>query len=224
MCGRFALWTLPGTITRYFKINVSLDIQPRYNIAPGQEILAVCQTNNAKKHPVLLRWGLIPKWAKEESMGYKMINARAESVYEKPAYKSAFKSRRCLIPANGFYEWKKEGIGKQPYLIGFQDADLFALAGIWESWKKPDSDEVIQSCAILTTSANRVVAAVHDRMPVIISPGDFDLWLDARSSDLKRLEALMRPFDEGRMRCRRVSNAVNNVKNNAPSLIQSQEE
>jgi putative SOS response-associated peptidase YedK len=223
MCGRFALWTPPGTITRYFKVNVALDFQPRYNIAPGQEILSIRQTDNAQRLPSLLRWGLIPGWAKEESIGNKMINARSETIYEKPAFKSAIKSRRCLIPANGFYEWKKEGTGKQPYLIRPLDNGLFALAGIWESWTKPGSDEKIRSCAILTTTANSVVAPIHNRMPVILRPDDFDLWLDAAGSSA-RLDKLMRPFDEGNMTCHRVSKAVNNVKIDDISLSQSQEE
>jgi putative SOS response-associated peptidase YedK len=224
MCGRFALWTPPGTITRYFKVNVTLDIQPRYNIAPGQNVLAFLQSEDTGWRPAMFRWGLIPGWAKEESIGYKMINARAESIQEKPAFKSAFKYRRCLIPATGFYEWKQEGAGKQPYLIRFNDTDLFAIAGIWEAWKKPASEEVIQSCAILTTSANSVVAPIHDRMPVIIHPDDLDLWLDTRASDFKLLDALMRPFDEGDMACHRVSKMINRVKNDHISLIQPQEE
>jgi putative SOS response-associated peptidase YedK len=221
MCGRFALWTPPGTITRYFKVNVALDVQPRYNIAPGQNILVVRQTGDAQRLPVLIRWGLIPVWAKEESIGYKMINARSESVEEKPAFKTAFQSRRCLIPASGFYEWKKEDSGKQPYLIRLLGTDLFALAGIWESWEKPASNEKIESCAILTTSANHVVSSIHDRMPVIIGPEDFDLWLDANASN-QRLKELMRPFDDQDMSGHRVSKAVNNVKNDDSSLIQSQ--
>jgi len=222
MCGRFALWTPPGTITRYFKVSVALDIQPRYNIAPGQNILVIRQTNATQRLPVLIRWGLIPSWAKEESVGYKMINARAESIMEKPAFKAAFKSRRCIIPASGFYEWKKEGSSKQPYLIRLQDADLFALAGIWESWKKPDSDAVIESCAILTTSANRVVGRIHDRMPVILRQEDVDLWLDAKASS-QHIDSFMRPFDDRNMACHRVSKAVNHVNHDGPSLIQSEE-
>jgi putative SOS response-associated peptidase YedK len=222
MCGRFALWTPPGAITRYFKVNVALDIQPRYNIAPGQNILVVHQPGNAQRAPEMLRWGLIPSWAKEESIGYKMINVRAESVKVKPGFKVAYKFRRCLIPASGFYEWKKEGSGKQPYLIRFPESDLFALAGIWESWKKHASDERIESCAILTTSANGVISRVHDRMPVIIRPDDIDLWLDAYSST-HRIDTLMRPFDDQDMSCHRISKAVNNVKNDDASLIQSQE-
>jgi putative SOS response-associated peptidase YedK len=171
---------------------------------------------------VLIRWGLIPSWAKEESVGYKMINARAESIMEKPAFKAAFKSRRCIIPASGFYEWKKEGSSKQPYLIRLQDEDLFALAGIWESWKKPDSDAVIESCAILTTSANRVVGRIHDRMPVILRQEDVDLWLDAKASS-QHIDSFMRPFDDRNMACHRVSKAVNHVNHDGPSLIQSEE-
>jgi putative SOS response-associated peptidase YedK len=222
MCGRFALWTPPGTITKYFKVSVARDILPRYNIAPGQNILVIRQTNATQRLPVLIRWGLIPSWAKEESVGFKMINARAESIMEKPAFKAAFKSRRCLIPASGFYEWKKEGSSKQPYLIRLQDADLFALAGIWESWKKPGSDSVIESCAILTSSANRVVGRIHDRMPVIIRPDDFALWLDTIDSN-HRVNALMHPFDDRNMACHPVSKAVNHVQNDDSSLIQSAE-
>ncbi|MCU0599096.1 MAG: SOS response-associated peptidase [Desulfobacterales bacterium] len=221
MCGRFALWTPPGVITRYFKVSVAPDIQPRYNVAPGQQILAICQTVDAQRMPAMLKWGLIPSWAKEESIGYKMINVREESVKVKPGFKLAYKFRRCLVPVSGFYEWQKEGSGKQPYLIRLSGSDLFALAGIWESWKKPASDERIESCAILTTSANGVISRVHDRMPVIIGPEHIDLWLDA-SSSIHRIEALMRPFDDRDMVCHRVSSAVNNAKNDAPSLIECQ--
>ncbi len=221
MCGRFALWTPPGVITRYFKVSVAPDIQPRYNVAPGQQILAICQTVDAQRMPAMLKWGLIPSWAKEESIGYKMINVREESVKVKPGFKLAYKFRRCLVPVSGFYEWQKEGSGKQPYLIRLSGSDLFALAGIWESWKKPASDERIESCAILTTSANGVISRVHDRMPVIIRPDDIDLWLDANSS-IHRIEALMRPYDDRDMVCHRVGRAVNNVKNDDPSLIESQ--
>ncbi len=221
MCGRFALWTPPGVITRYFKVSVAPDIQPRYNVAPGQQILAICQTVDAQRMPAMLKWGLIPSWAKEESIGYKMINVREESVKVKPGFKLAYKFRRCLVPVSGFYEWQKEGSGKQPYLIRLSGSDLFALAGIWESWKKPASDERIESCAILTTSANGVISRVHDRMPVIIRPDDIDLWLDVNSST-HRIDALMRPYDDRDMVCHRVSRAVNNVKNDDPSLIECQ--
>ncbi len=222
MCGRFALWVPPGTITRYFKLSVALDIQPRYNITPGQNILTIRQMGPAHRLPAMLRWGLIPSWARDESSGYKMINARSESVLKKPGFKVAIQYRRCLVPASGFYEWKQEDSRKQPYLIRFRDADLFAMAGIWESWKKKGSDEVIESCAILTTSANSVVGRIHDRMPVIIGPEDVDPWLDAAAQPV-RLQALMRPWDDRDMTFHPVDKAVNSVKNDDPSLTRSQE-
>lgn len=219
MCGRFALWTPPGTITRFFNITVLPEFAPEYNIAPGRGIIAIRQPEKNRRESALLRWGLIPRWAKEEKIGYKMINARAETLFEKASFKGAARSRRCLIPVSGFFEWKKEASGKQPYFIRLKTSDLFAVAGIWESWQNPGTGETINTCAIITTAANDAVSALHDRMPVIVSPERFDLWLDAGINDSGLLQPVMKPYDGNDMVCYPVGKAVNSTQHNDPSLI-----
>ena len=162
-----------------------------------------------------MRWGLIPFWAKDANIGYEMINARAETVAEKPAFRESFKSRRCLIPADGFYEWKKVGKAKQPFHFGMHDDSLFAFAGIWDRWKNPVG-EVIETCSILTTTANALLADVHDRMPVIMPLGHYDLWLDPGFKNTGDLRELLRPYEPSLMRRYPVSTRVNLVKNDDP--------
>jgi len=152
----------------------------------------------AGREAVLLRWGLIPYWAKDEKFGYHTINARAETVDRKPAFRSAFKRRRCLIPATGFYEWKKLNRHKQPYHIRVKDRELFAFAGLWEHWRSPEG-KAIESCTIIVTDANEVLKSIHDRMPVILDPGDYDTWLDPDNRDVDRLRSLLRPYPPNRM-------------------------
>jgi len=162
-----------------------------------------------------MRWGLIPFWAKDANVGYKMINARAETVAEKPAYRESFKSRRCLIPADGFYEWKREGKTKQPYHFGMRDDSLFAFAGILDRWKNPQG-EVIETCLVITTKPNALLADVHDRMPVILPIGHYDLWLDPGFKQTDDLKELLRPFEAELMKRYPVSTRVNLVKNDDP--------
>jgi putative SOS response-associated peptidase YedK len=188
MCGRFRLSRADKQIAEHFDTPDEMEWSPRYNIAPAQRVAVVRQNS---ERPVrqfsLMRWGLIPYWAKDPSIGYKMINARAETVAEKPAYRESFKSRRCLIPADGFYEWKKAGKVKQPYHFGMADDSIFAFAGIWDRWKNPQG-EVIETCLILTTTPNALLADVHDRMPVVLPLEHYDLWLDPgfkNTADLK---------------------------------------
>ena len=163
----------------------------------------------------LMRWGLIPFWVKDANIGYKMINARAETVAEKPAYRESFKSRRCLIPADGFYEWKKEGKSKQPFHFGMRDNSIFAFAGIWDRWKNPQG-EVIETCSILTTTPNLLCADVHDRMPVILPVGHYDLWLDPGFKGTDDLKELLHPFEAKLMKRYPVSTRVNLVRNDDP--------
>jgi putative SOS response-associated peptidase YedK len=189
------------------------DWAPRYNIAPTQPIPVIRQN---PKEPVrelsLVRWGLIPSWAKDSSVAAKMINARSETAATKPAFGDALKSRRCLIPADGFYEWAKTAKGKQPYCFEVNDGQLFAFAGVWDRWKDPNG-KAIETCSILTTTPNAVTATVHDRMPVILDPDSYDLWLDPGMQNVASASDLLKPFDARQMRCYPISTRINHVAN-----------
>ena len=181
-------------LSKDFGAPISFDLPPRYNIAPTQQILAVRQsTGKEVREAVFLRWGLIPRWAKDPSIGNRMINARAETLAEKPAFRSAFRSRRCLVPSNGFYEWKKEEKRKQPYYIRPRGRSSFAFAGLWERWQGPEGS-LVESCTLITTEANELISKLHDRMPAILSPSEYALWLDPGVSDSTRLIPLLRPY------------------------------
>ena len=192
MCGRFAQITPVGDLVNIFEVTDSLPLQPRYNIAPTQDV-AVVRVTDHQRQLALLRWGLVPRWAKDLSIGYKTFNARSETVHEKPSFKAAFKSRRCLIPASGFYEWDKLGRSRQPYYVSRSDGRPLALAGLWEAWADRQSGEVLESCTILTTSANQTLGRIHDRMPVIIEQDDCGLWLDHTVQRTEELTGLFRP-------------------------------
>jgi putative SOS response-associated peptidase YedK len=214
MCGRYRLSRRKQLVEEYFKTAQSDDDwNPRYNIAPTQPVPVVRQH---LKEPVrelsLVRWGLIPSWAKEASMSASMINARSETASNKPAFRDALKSRRCLIPADGFYEWQRAGKTKQPYCFEVNDGQLFAFAGIWDRWKDA-SGNWIRSCSILTTTPNAVTATIHDRMPVILAPENYDLWLDPGSIDAGAVREMLRPYDAASMRCFPVSTRVNQSAN-----------
>jgi putative SOS response-associated peptidase YedK len=222
MCGRYTLSQSAEAIAKSFEIQDVASLKPQYNIAPTQSVLAVLQ--NQESHKRLLqrfRWGLIPSWAKDASMGAKLINARAETVAEKPSFRAAFKRRRCLVVADGFYEWhhqegKKEG-KKQPYYFHLQERQPFAFAGLWEQWQ-PEGEE-IASCTILTTNANELMQPIHDRMAVILQPKDYDLWLDVQVQDPEMLKPLLQPFPADAMTAYPVSTVVNNARNNTPECI-----
>jgi putative SOS response-associated peptidase YedK len=213
MCGRFTLRASPAEIAGYFEFLRDLTDwdKPRFNIAPTQSILAV-RKGDSGRVPARLRWGLIPSWAKDMKMAASMINARAETVAEKPAYRAAFKRRRCLIPANGFYEWQKDGKLKIPYLISLRSSELFAFAGLWEKWHAPDGN-IIESCTVLTTSANELMATIHDRMPVILPPSVYDVWLSPEVEDTEALTELLAQYPADDMQAVRVSDVVNNARN-----------
>jgi putative SOS response-associated peptidase YedK len=217
MCGRFALWITLAIPEHYGLPEPGGPILPSYNIAPGQEIVAVVQTPSGR-NITRLKWGLIPSWTRDLAKAPKSINARSETAWDKPSFRSAIQHRRCLIPANGFLEWEKVGAKKQPYLIRFENLELFSMAGIWESWKNPETDEVIDSCAILTTNASETVAAIHDRMPVIIKPGDYATWLGPESHR-EQVDALLHPFADMPTQMLPVSARVNSPKNNDPESI-----
>lgn len=200
---------------------------PRYNIAPGQPIPVVLyDAQRELRRMDYFNWGLIPSWAQDINIGYKMINARAETIAEKPSYKIPFRRRRCLIPANGFYEWKREGSAKQPYYFTRSDGEPFAFAGIWDRWDSPDGSWIL-SCSLVTTAANRLMAPIHNRMPVILAEDDYEPWLDTRdetSTTLTRLNYRLRPREIPDMVRYPVSTAVNNARNDTPDLIRKIEQ
>ncbi len=220
MCGRFVLMT-PGTsLAERFKLEEVPDLEPRYNIAPTQQV-AIIRLNpeTLQRHLGLVKWGLIPFWAKDPSIGNRLINARGETAAEKPAFGSAFKSRRCLVPADGYYEWKKgKGGQKQPYLARNADGTPFAFAGLWERWQAP-ADEVIESCTILTTDANDLTQPIHDRMPVILNPKDYDLWLDPEIKGPALLQPLLQPYPSEEMMVVPVNPKVNKASYDAPDCV-----
>jgi len=219
MCGRFASFDLPlELLSELFGIASSPPLPSRYNIAPTQMVLVIRQLPDGQNHLELPRWGLIPSWAKDPSIGSKMINARAETITEKPAFRQAIKYRRCLVLASGFYEWKKEGKAKQPWYIRLKDGAPMVFAGIWESWRSPEG-EVIESCSILTTAANRLVAPLHDRMPVILSPDEFNGWLDRQITNPASLVHLFSSYPADLMETFPVSPLVNNMKNDSADLV-----
>lgn len=180
MCGRFDLIATPKEIKDAFNLNTDLDFKPSYNIAPSQDILAIVPGDEGnQRQPVWLQWGLIPSWAKDDKIGHSLINARAETVIEKPSFRTAFKKRRCLIVATGFFEWHQNESGKMPYRICHEDNSVFAFAGLWEHWDK--EAQSIYSCTILTTVANDLLAPVHSRMPVILKPESYQPWLSTQT-------------------------------------------
>src|SRR5262245_45113900 len=193
MCGRFVLTAPREAVKAFLPLFDLPDVAPNYNVAPTQTVLAVrVPTGGAEPAAALLKWGLVPSWADDPAIGYRMINARSETVAEKPAFRSAFSQRRCLILADGFFEWAKLGKRKQPYLFRLQSGRLFAFAGLWEHWQR--DGRALDSCTILTTEPNDLVKPLHDRMPVILAPADFGLWLDPKAAKGEDLQALLRPY------------------------------
>jgi len=209
MCGRFTLFEADKVLSKEFGVSGVPLLSPRYNIAPSQAVAAVrASPAGAGRELALLRWGLIPSWSKDPAIGNRLINARAETVREKPSFRNAFRRHRCLIPASGFYEWLRQERGKQPYYVRMRDARIFAFAGLWDRWESPEKG-VIETCTILTTSANAVLAPIHDRMPVILPPGKYDRWLDPALKDPDSLAPLLVPFPPEEMLTFPVSPRVN---------------
>ena len=211
MCGRYALTSTPAVIAERFHLLWTPEFAPHYNIAPGQTIPVVREAAQGREL-AFLKWGLIPSWAKEASIGMKLINARGETLADKPAFRSAYRQRRCLIPADAFYEWKPVAGRKQPYCIRLRDEGPFGMAGLWEHWKDPNG-QTVESCTIVTVDANAPVAELHDRMPLIVAPGDYDVWLRADS------KALPPAVPEQAMRTYPVSPLVSNVRNDLPACL-----
>jgi len=216
MCGRFLLHAPVEVLQRAFGFEERPNLQPRYNVAPTQTVPIVRRKGDDGRELAPVRWGLIPSWAKDASIGGRLINARAETVAEKPAFRGAFRRRRALVPADGFYEWRKrEGDRpKQPLLIRRRDGQPFALAGLWEHWRGPEGE--VQTCTIVTTAANAVLAPIHDRMPVILDPAAYDRWLDPARPGA---EELLRPCPDEWLEAFPVGTRVNNVRNDAAELI-----
>ena len=214
MCGRYRLSWRKQIIEEHFdSVSGEEDWSPRYNIAPTQPVPIIRpHPKEPRRKLSLVRWGLIPSWAKDASGSASMINARSESAATKPAFRDALKSRRCLVPADGFYEWARDGKTRQPYCFEVNGGELFTFAGLWERWKDP-SGQWIKSCSILTTTPNAVTSAVHDRMPVILNPDDYDLWLDPGFTDVTAVAEMLRPYDARPMRCYPVSTRINQAAN-----------
>jgi putative SOS response-associated peptidase YedK len=221
MCGRFTLRSPAVVLADHFDVAIEGELAPRYNIAPTQLVSAVRKgsTDDARRF-VALRWGLVPHWAKDVSVGNRMINARAETVAQKPAFRTAFRRRRCLIPADGYFEWQKRGKTKQPYYFRMQDDSPLAFAGLWESWRGEADQQAVESCTIITTEANALTRPIHDRMPVILEPACYDVWLDAAVDNIEALLPLLRPLPADAMTADPVSTHVNSPRNDDPRCIE----
>lgn len=217
MCGRYALSHPEHIATRFDITSADYEYAPSFNVAPGTYNPIV--TQNSPKIASLMKWGLIPHWAKDEKIGYKMINARAETIDEKTSFKNAFRSKRCIVPTSGFYEWKQLENTKIPYFITLDEEELFGLAGIYEEWTSP-TGELLKSYAIITTQPNNLMADIHTRMPVILPKESEDEWL--RSEDQGFLKSLLKPYDDEKMEAYPVSKEVNSPRNNNPQLIEPQ--
>lgn len=217
MCGRFSLTVDLGELAGRFEFDGDWDaFERRYNIAPTQNVLTVV---GGPRRGGYMRWGLIPSWAKDKSMGSRMINARAETVVEKPSFRNALRRRRCLILADGFYEWQRVGADRRPMRIVMRSGEPFAFAGLWETWRDPQG-EVIPSCTIITTSANDILSPIHDRMPVILRRELEDFWLDGSVDDPDALTSVLVPYDDGAMEVYEVSELVNSFRNDGPEVME----
>ncbi|MCM2605433.1 SOS response-associated peptidase [Rossellomorea marisflavi] len=216
MCGRFSLIESVHELQQQFEFDLSADLQPRFNIAPSQEVFSII-SDGKKRRGGMLRWGLVPHWAKEAKIGYKMINARAEGIDEKPSFREPFRKKRCLIIADGFYEWKKVDDRKQPYRFVMKDGKPFAFAGLWETWKKGDAP--LHTCTIITTTPNALTEDVHDRMPVILKRTDYARWLDPSNQAVDELKSLLVPYPAEEMELYAVSELVNSPKNDVADVL-----
>jgi len=219
MCGRFTLFVVGVDLAEVMGLDAALALKPRYNIAPGQDVLAVRAGESDGRELCTLHWGLIPHWAKDRKIAYKLINARGETVHEKPSFREAFKHRRCLIPADGFYEWQGQGKHKQPYHIRLKGGGAFAFAGLWERWQ-PEDGEPVESCTIITTTPNALLTPIHDRMPVILPPQAYQTWLCAGPDRGEDLRALLAPYPDEAMEAVAVSSLVNKAAVDDPRCVE----
>lgn len=221
MCGRYKLTISWAELVQLLELTNSVNLRPRYNVAPTQDVLAVVRDENGKRRGEMLRWGLIPFWAKDAKVGYSLFNAKAETVADKPAFREAFKSRRCIIPADAFFEWQKIAPKqKQPFLIAMKDGGVFGFAGLWERWKDKASGETIRSCTIITTEPNELCGKIHDRMPVILDPKDYAKWLGEQPAENEELRAMLRPFPAAQMTCYKIGPRVGNVRYDDSACIE----
>ncbi len=219
MCGRFLLSDPEAVIRDLFGVEPPPGLAPRYNIAPSQEVPVARRRGTARDPEIaMLRWGLVPRWARDPSIGTRLINARAETAQEKPSFRSALRRRRCLVPADGFYEWQRVTGGKQPWLIRRRDRSGFAMAGLWERWRGPGGP--LETFTILTTRPNSVVAPLHDRMPVIVAPEQFHLWLDPEIEDPEALRPILAPAPAADLEAYPVRTLVNDPANDGPALAE----
>ena len=216
MCGRFAFYSPAEATAALFGATAPVEVQPRYNIAPTQYVAAIREDSDDGRELVMLRWGLVPFWAKEPSIGNRMINARAETVAEKPSYRAAYRHRRCIVLADGFYEWRKQGDSKMPHYISLADDGPFALAALWEHWKDKNSDESLQTTTLITTAANEFMAPLHHRMPVVLNPDMASEWLSGSVDLLDDIAARTPP-----LRAWPVDRRVNNARNEGEELIEA---
>lgn len=217
MCGRYTqTQTLKALAERFGAQAEAIQSGPRYNIAPSRP--AVIVVSAAAREFRMARWGLVPSWAKDPALGNKLINARAETLSEKPSFKRAFESRRCLVPADGFYEWARKGASKIPYRFTLKDGSLFSFAGLWEAWRAPDG-RMLETFTIVTTSANDLLKSIHDRMPVILRKEDEPLWLDPTTGTTAEVKDLLRPYPAEAMAAGEVSALVNSPKNDGPACL-----
>jgi putative SOS response-associated peptidase YedK len=221
MCGRYAFFSPAEAVRRVFALDAIPELSPRYNITPTQAVPAVRAAESGARSLAMLHWGLVPRWAKERAIGNRMINARAETLAEKPAYRDAFRRRRCLVLADGWYEWQAVPGDKQPWFIRMQDGRPFGFAGLWERWKDPATGEPLESCTIVTTDAAESIHTIHPRMPAIVPEQQWDRWLDPDGSDTGKQSQLLRPFEEQTLQAWRVSRLVNAPKNEGPRLIEA---
>ena len=221
MCGRFVSKAKKEEIEREFKLKIgdSNFASPRYNIAPTQIINAIAEIENTREISSFI-WGLIPHWAKDDSISNKLINARAETLREKPSFREAFARRRCIIPASGFYEWQKTSKGaKQPFYFYLKEKEIFGFAGLWEEWLDKQNGELTETCTIITTEANEVLKPIHDRMPVILKMGDYDFWLDEKVKDTSKLQNLLVSYPAVEMDSHAVSRSINSPAADSEELI-----
>jgi putative SOS response-associated peptidase YedK len=220
VCGRYAFFSPAEAVKRVFALDEVPPLEPRYNIAPTQDVPAVRAGEEGARSFSMLHWGLVPKWATERGIGNRMINARAESLAEKPAFREAFRKRRCLVLADGWYEWQAAPGGKQPHFVRRKDARPVAFAGLWERWKDPASGAPLESCTIVTTGAAEPIRKIHERMPVVLAETDWDRWLDTAFSDTEKLAELLVAFDGKALEAWPVGLEVNAPKNEGPGLIE----
>ena len=216
MCGRFALKNPGQQLKQFYNTANAVEYQARYNIAPSLPVITIHGTPAGERLMELMRWGLVPSWSKDPAIGNKMINARAETVEEKPSYRTSFKRRRCIVPASGFFEWHTKT--REPYYFSLGEAPL-SMAGLWDKWASPDGSELL-SCTIITTIANKVLAPIHERMPVILDQDALEVWL-GDTEDVPLLKSLLKPYDNDKLKAWAISKLVNSPGNNIPEILEA---